>query len=172
VYKAEDQETHTIVAVKKIKLGQRSEAKDGVNRTALREIKLLQEVRHPNIIGLLDVFGHKSNISLVFDFMETDLEVVIKDTSIVLSPANVKSYLIMTLQGLEHLHINWILHRDLKPNNLLIDNRGVLKIGDFGLARSYGSPTKVYTHQVVTRWERDNAVKLASVLRYFHESFQ
>ncbi|XP_074633616.1 cyclin-dependent kinase 7-like isoform X1 [Acropora palmata] len=154
VYKAEDQETHTIVAVKKIKLGQRSEAKDGVNRTALREIKLLQEVRHPNIIGLLDVFGHKSNISLVFDFMETDLEVVIKDTSIVLSPANVKSYLIMTLQGLEHLHINWILHRDLKPNNLLIDNRGVLKIGDFGLARSYGSPTKVYTHQVVTRWYR------------------
>lgn len=52
VYKAEDQETHAIVAVKKIKLGQRSEAKDGINRTALREIKLLQELRHPNIIGV------------------------------------------------------------------------------------------------------------------------
>ncbi|CAH3138825.1 unnamed protein product, partial [Pocillopora meandrina] len=154
VYKAEDQETHAIVAVKKIKLGQRSEAKDGINRTALREIKLLQELRHPNIIGLLDVFGHKSNISLVFDFMETDLEVIIKDTSIVLSPANVKSYMIMTLQGLEYLHMNWILHRDMKPNNLLIDDKGVLKIGDFGLARSFGSPTKVYTHQVVTRWYR------------------
>ncbi|KAJ7380236.1 Cyclin-Dependent Kinase 7 [Desmophyllum pertusum] len=154
VYKAEDQETHTIVAVKKIKLGQRSEAKDGINRTALREIKLLQELRHPNIIGLIDVFGHKSNISLVFDFMETDLEVVIKDTSLVLSPANIKSFTIMTLQGLEYLHMNWILHRDLKPNNLLIDEKGVLKIGDFGLARSFGSPTKIYTHQVVTRWYR------------------
>ncbi|XP_020904836.1 cyclin-dependent kinase 7 [Exaiptasia diaphana] len=154
VFKAEDQVTGQIVAVKKIKLGNRTEAKDGINRTALREIKLLQELHHTNIIGLLDVFGHKSNISLVFDFMETDLEVLIKDTSIVLSPANVKSFTIMTMQGLEFLHSHWILHRDMKPNNLLIDERGILKIGDFGLARSYGSPTKVYTHQVVTRWYR------------------
>lgn len=58
-----------------IKLGSREEARDGINRTALREIKLLQEVHHPNLIGLLDVFGYKSNVSLVFDFMDTDLEV-------------------------------------------------------------------------------------------------
>uniref|UniRef100_A0A8C9F9M3 Protein kinase domain-containing protein n=1 Tax=Pavo cristatus TaxID=9049 RepID=A0A8C9F9M3_PAVCR len=75
VYKAKDKNTGQIVAIKKIKLGHRSEAKDGINRTALREIKLLQELSHPNVIGLLDAFGHKSNISLVFDFMETDLEV-------------------------------------------------------------------------------------------------
>lgn len=63
------------ILVLQIKLGSREEARDGINRTALREIKLLQEVHHPNLIGLLDVFGYKSNVSLVFDFMDTDLEV-------------------------------------------------------------------------------------------------
>ena len=78
VYKARDVSTDNVVAVKKIKLGSRSEAKDGINRTALREIKLLQEIQHENIINLIDVFGHKSNVSLVMDFMDTDLEVIIK----------------------------------------------------------------------------------------------
>lgn len=155
VFKAEDvHDNNKIVAVKKIKLGCRSEAKDGINRTALREIKLLQELSHENICGLLNVFGHKGNISIVFPFMTTDLEVVIKETSIILSAADIKSFTLMTLKGLEYLHHNWILHRDLKPNNLLLDSKGVLKIGDFGLARSFGSPDKVYTHHVVTRWYR------------------
>ncbi|XP_036264739.1 cyclin-dependent kinase 7 isoform X6 [Pipistrellus kuhlii] len=154
VYKARDKNTNQIVAIKKIKLGHRSEAKDGINRTALREIKLLQELSHPNIIGLLDAFGHKSNISLVFDFMETDLEVIIKDSSLVLTPSHIKAYMLMTLQGLEYLHQHWILHRDLKPNNLLLDENGVLKLADFGLAKSFGSPNRAYTHQVVTRWYR------------------
>lgn len=128
VYKARDTKIDRIVAVKKIKIGSREEARDGINRTALREIKLLHELQHENVIGLLDVFGHKSNVSLVFDFMDTDLEIIIKDNKIVLTPANIKAYMIMTLKGLEYLHLNWILHRDLKPNNLLISHKGVLKV--------------------------------------------
>lgn len=95
----------------KIKLGSREEARDGINRTALREIKLLQELKHDHIIGLLDVFGHRSNVSLVFDFMDTDLEQIIKDTTIILTPAHIKAYILMTLQGLEYLHLLFILHR-------------------------------------------------------------
>ncbi|XP_054719647.1 cyclin-dependent kinase 7-like [Uloborus diversus] len=154
VYKARDVTNDMIVAVKKIKVGSRTEAKDGINRTAIREIKFLRDLKHPNVIGLLDVFGSKSNVSLVFDFMDTDLEIIIKDSQIVLTPSHIKAYIIMTLQGLEYLHANWILHRDLKPNNLLINSEGILKIGDFGLAKNYGSPNKVYSHQVVTRWYR------------------
>lgn len=101
-----------------------------------------------------DVFGYKSNVSLVFDFMDTDLEVIIKDSNIVLTAANIKAYMIQTLQGLDYLHFNWILHRDLKPNNLLVNSEGVLKIGDFGLAKFFGSPNRINTHQVVTRWYR------------------
>ena len=77
----------------------------------MREIKLLQELKHDHIIGLLDVFGHRSNVSLVFDFMDTDLEQIIKDTSVVLTPGTIKAYILMTLQGLEYLHLLWILHR-------------------------------------------------------------
>uniref|UniRef100_A0A2P2I2K8 Cyclin-dependent kinase 7 n=1 Tax=Hirondellea gigas TaxID=1518452 RepID=A0A2P2I2K8_9CRUS len=155
VYKALDTETQNIVAVKKIKLGSREEARDGINRTALREVKLMQEVQHLNLLSLLDVFGYKSDVSLVFDFMDTDLEVIIKDTeNIVLTPANIKSYLIQTLRGLEFLHHHWILHRDIKPNNLLVNCQGVLKVADFGLARFFGSPNRPYSHQVVTRWYR------------------
>ncbi|ELT96418.1 hypothetical protein CAPTEDRAFT_176177 [Capitella teleta] len=155
VYKARDKcDNDRIVAVKKIKLGTRAEAADGINRTALREIKLLQELQHKHIIGLLDVFGQKSNVSLVFDFMDTDLEIIIKASGLILTPSHIKAYMLQTCLGLEYLHAHWILHRDMKPNNLLIDRNGVLKIGDFGLAKFFGSPNRVYTHQVVTRWYR------------------
>ncbi|VDK57242.1 unnamed protein product [Anisakis simplex] len=157
VYKAKDTETGDFVAIKKIKLGSRHEVMDGVNRTALREIKLLQELHHDNIIGLLDVIGHKTNIQLVFDFMETDLEHIVKDNLIILMPEHIKNMVLQMLLGLEYLHLQWVLHRffqDLKPNNLLINNRGRIKIADFGLARFFGSPNRNYTHQVVTRWYR------------------
>ncbi|VAH18842.1 unnamed protein product [Triticum turgidum subsp. durum] len=86
--------------------------------------------------------------------METDLEAVIRDRNIVLSPADIKSYIQMMLKGLAFCHKKWVLHRDMKPNNLLIGAEGQLKLGDFGLARIFGSPERNFTHQVFARWYR------------------
>lgn len=154
VYKARDKETNVEVAIKKIKIGNYQEAQDGINRTALREIKLLLELHHENVISLLDVYGKDSSISLVFSLMETDLEQILYEHKIFLNFGHIKSYILMTLKGVEFLHQNYILHRDLKPNNLLLDGHNVLKIADFGLARTFGSPSRIYSHQVVTRWYR------------------
>ncbi|XP_047313807.1 cyclin-dependent kinase D-3-like isoform X1 [Impatiens glandulifera] len=151
VYKAIDTKTGQTVAIKKIRLGKQ---KEGVNFTALREIKLLKEMKDPNIIELSDAFPYKENLHLVFEFMQTDLEAVIRDRNIVLSPADTKSYIQMTLKGLAFCHKNWVLHRDMKPNNLLIGPGGQLKLADFGLARLYGSPDRRFTHQVFARWYR------------------
>ncbi|KAL1327896.1 hypothetical protein AAHE18_13G336400 [Arachis hypogaea] len=151
VYKAIDTHTGQTVAIKKIRLGKQ---KEGVNFTALREIKLLKELKDPNIIELIDAFPHKGNLHLVFEFMETDLEAVIRDRNIFLSPADTKSYLQMTLKGLAFCHKKWVLHRDMKPNNLLIGSHGQLKLADFGLARIFGSPDRRFTHQVFARWYR------------------
>lgn len=151
VYKAIDTKTGQTVAIKKIRLGKQ---KEGVNFTALREIKLLKELKDPNIIELIDAFPHKGNLHLVFEFMETDLEAVIRDRNIFLSPADIKSYIQMTLKGLAFCHKKWVLHRDMKPNNLLIGPNGQLKLADFGLARIFGSPDRKFTHQVFARWYR------------------
>lgn len=151
VYKAIDTQTGQTVAIKKIRIGKQ---KEGVNFTALREIKLLKELKDPNIIELIDCFPHKGNLHLVFEFMETDLEAVIRDRNIFLAPGDIKSYLQMTLKGLAHCHKKWILHRDMKPNNLLIGPNGQLKLADFGLARIFGSPDRRFTHQVFARWYR------------------
>ncbi|KAL5202371.1 hypothetical protein ABZP36_013323 [Zizania latifolia] len=151
VFKAIDTKTGNTVAIKKIRLGK---YKEGVNFTALREIKLLKELKDPNIIELIDTFPYKGNLHLVFEFMETDLEAVIRDRNIVLSSADTKSYIQMTLKGLAFCHKKWVLHRDMKPNNLLIGADGQLKLGDFGLARIFGSPERNFTHQVFARWYR------------------
>ncbi|CAI5519787.1 unnamed protein product [Closterium sp. Naga37s-1] len=151
VFKAYDTHTGKTVAIKKIHLG---DCKEGVNVTALREIKLLQELHHPHIIDLIDIYPHKRNLNLVLEFMETDLENIIKDRSLHLSPADIKAFMRMTLEGLAYCHGKWVLHRDMKPNNLLIGPTGELKIADFGFARLFGSPDRKLTHQVFALWYR------------------
>ena len=108
VYKAFDTMENKTIVVRKIHLG---DAKEGVHVTALREIKLLKELKDPNIIQLIDAYPPKRNLHIVFEFMESDLETVIKDRNIHLSPADIKSYMQMTLKGLAVCHRKWVLHR-------------------------------------------------------------
>ncbi|GBF90178.1 cyclin-dependent kinase [Raphidocelis subcapitata] len=145
VYKATHKETGQVVAIKKI---------NGIDMTALREIKLLKELRSPHIVSLLDVFPHKRKLTMVFEFMDSDLEALIKAKGIVLSPANIKAYMQLLLRALAHCHACWVVHRDIKPNNMLVDGNGGFKLADFGLARIYGSPDGRLTNQVFARWYR------------------
>ncbi|KAG0169726.1 TFIIH complex serine/threonine-protein kinase subunit kin28 [Apophysomyces sp. BC1034] len=151
VYRGTQISTGRVVAIKKIKMGQ---FKDGLDLTAIREVKFLQELKHPNVIELVDVFSHKTNLNLVLEYLDSDLEQVIKDKSILFMPADTKSWMLMMLRGLDHCHRRYILHRDMKPNNLLLTRDGVLKIADFGLARDWGDPDRQMTPEVVTRWYR------------------
>ena len=159
VTKAEDTLTRKHVAIKKIRMGK---FREGINFTAIREIKLLQELRHPHVIELVDCFPHKRNLNLVFECCESDLEAVIKDKFLPLGTPEIKSYMQMTLKAVAYCHASWVLHRDLKPNNLLIAPNGALKLADFGLARVFGSPNRKFTHQVFARWYRAPELLLGS----------
>ncbi|TEB36700.1 Pkinase-domain-containing protein [Coprinellus micaceus] len=151
VYQGREAGTNRKIAIKKIKVGQ---FKDGLDMSAIREVKFLRELKHKNVIELLDVFSAKTNLNLVLEFLDSDLEMIIKDRSLVFLPSDIKSWVAMTFRGLEFCHRNWILHRDLKPNNLLIASDGHLKLADFGLAREYADPGYKMTHEVITRWYR------------------
>ncbi|GME68706.1 unnamed protein product [[Candida] boidinii] len=151
VYLGKQLETGRDIAIKEIKTGG---FKDGLDMSAIREVKYLQEMSHENIIELVDVFSTKDNLNLVLEFLPSDLEVILNNKKITILPSDIKSWMLMTLRGLHHCHRNSILHRDLKPNNLLISPNGYLKIADFGLARSLGTPNENLTSNVVTRWYR------------------
>lgn len=103
---------------------------------------------------MVDVFACKKNLNLVLEFYETDLEMVIKDRMLPFSPADIKCWMLMLLRALEYCHQRFVIHRDLKPNNLLLAPTGLIKMADFGLARSFGFPLDPMTSQVVTRWYR------------------
>lgn len=151
VYVGNQISTKRQIAIKEIKTGI---FKDGLDMSALREVKYLQELKHPNVIELVDVFLTTNNLNLVLEFLPCDLEVLIKDRSVVFKTSDIKSWILMTLRGLHHCHRNYILHRDLKPNNLLLAPDGQLKIADFGLARSLGNANEDLSSNVVTRWYR------------------
>lgn len=151
VYKARDRVTDELVALKKTRLESEDE---GVPSTAIREISLLRELTHENIVDLKDVIHSDQKLYLVFEFLDQDLKKYMDNVGKKLKPMLVKSYMQQLLQGIDFCHKRRILHRDLKPQNLLIDRAGKLKLADFGLARAFGVPIRTYTHEVVTLWYR------------------
>jgi len=161
VYKAKDQQTNKFVALKKIRL----EVEDqGVPSTAIREISLLKELRHPNIVNLEDVIHRDQKLYLVFEFLDNDLRRYMDRVGGKMNKLLVKSYLFQLLQGMCYCHSHRVLHRDLKPQNLLIDQKGGLKIADFGLARAFCVPIRAFTHEVVTLWYRAPEILLGGKL--------
>lgn len=160
VYKAKNKKTGELLALKKIRL----EAEDeGIPSTAIREISLLKQLQHPNIVKLYDVVHTEKKLTLVFEYLDQDLKKYLDacaDNG--LDAHTIKSFLYQLLQGIAYCHQHRVLHRDLKPQNLLINVEGELKLADFGLARAFGIPVRSYTHEVVTLWYRAPDVLMGS----------
>ena len=151
VYKCRIKETNDFVALKKIRLENEDE---GIPSTSIREISILKQLRHPNIVYLIDLIHGEKKLYLVFEYMDHDLKKFLDINNGPLTPELVKSYLFQILIAINFCHSKRILHRDLKPQNLLIDKDGIIKVADFGLARSFGVPIKTLTHEILTLWYR------------------
>ena len=120
VFLARNVQTGTKVAIKKIKTAAAG-TRDGIDITAMREFKFLKELRHPNVIALLDVFSSGAAapaINLVLEYLNTDLELVIKDRALLFSASDIKSWMLMLCRGIEYCHRNYCLHRVRFPADL------------------------------------------------------
>lgn len=111
---------------------------------------------------LHDIVHTDKSLTLVFEYLDKDLKQYMDDCGNIMSMHNVKIFLFQILRGLSYCHKRKVLHRDLKPQNLLINERGELKLADFGLARAKSVPTKTYSNEVVTLWYRPPDVLLGS----------
>ena len=156
VYRAKDKKTGEIVALKKVKILDRRDAEEyGFPLTSLREINILASFHHPSIVKVKEVVvDDHDNVYMVMEYMEHDFNGLMESMKRPFSTSDVKCLMLQLLEGVKYLHDNWVLHRDLKTSNLLLNNQGELKICDFGMARLYGSPLKPYTTKVVTQWYR------------------
>lgn len=127
VYKGKNKKTGQIVAMKKIRLESEDE---GVPSTAIREISLLKELQHPNIVLLEDVLMEETRLYLIFEYLSMDLKKYLDSLGQgnYMAPALVKSYLHQITEAILFCHQRRVLHRDLKPQNLLIDNKGTIKV--------------------------------------------
>ncbi|KAG6845997.1 hypothetical protein H0H87_011045 [Tephrocybe sp. NHM501043] len=163
VFRARDKQTGDIVALKKLKL---DEEKNGFPITALREVFSLMMCRHENVVGIREVVvgDTLTQVFVVMDFIEHDLKSLLTIMPSPFLQSETKTLMLQLLSAVGHCHSNWVLHRDLKTSNLLMNNRGTIKVADFGLARRYGDPVGVggMTQLVVTLWYRAPEILLGA----------
>ncbi|KAL0025097.1 hypothetical protein WJX79_009040 [Trebouxia sp. C0005] len=143
--------TGTFVAIKQFK---ESQDEDRVQRTAARELEVLQTLHHPNLVSFLESFRAYGRLHLVFEFMDRTLLQDMEMSIDGLPAEDVQSHMLQLVHAVAFLHKNKVMHRDLKPENMLLSQEGVLKLCDFGFARHLGGPGTQYSDYVATRWYR------------------
>ncbi|CAG7849430.1 CTD kinase subunit alpha Short=CTDK-I subunit alpha; AltName: Full=CTD kinase subunit 1; AltName: Full=Latrunculin sensitive kinase 1 [Serendipita indica DSM 11827] len=162
VYKARNQLSGVHVALKRIRM---EGEKDGFPVTAMREIKLLQSLKHDNVVKLHEMMVSKGLVYMVLEYAHHDLVGVLQQTQFILEPSHLKALSMQMLSGLSYLHLKGIIHRDLKASNILINSEGQLKLADFGLARFYHKRRRAdYTNRVITLWYRPPELLLGATV--------
>lgn len=151
VFKCRNRDTGQIVAIKKFV---ESEDDPLIKKIALREIRMLKQLKHNNLVNLIEVFRRKRKLHLVFEYCDhTVLNELDRNTRGV-PEQQVKKIIWQVLQAVNFCHQHNCIHRDVKPENILITKHGVIKLCDFGFARILTGPGDDYTDYVATRWYR------------------
>uniref|UniRef100_A0A7E4UW94 Cell division protein kinase 5 n=1 Tax=Panagrellus redivivus TaxID=6233 RepID=A0A7E4UW94_PANRE len=165
VFRGIIRESRDSIALKLVSLEDEDE---GVPSSALREISLLKQLSHPNVVSLHDVVHSAGSLFLVFEYCDLDLRKYFDTLNGEINESVVKCLMQQLLAGLAYCHANNVMHRDLKPQNLLLNTHGhpnpQLKLADFGLARAFGIPVRCYSAEVVTLWYRPPDVLLGAKL--------
>uniref|UniRef100_A0A8C3XWP5 Cyclin-dependent kinase-like 2 n=1 Tax=Chelydra serpentina TaxID=8475 RepID=A0A8C3XWP5_CHESE len=151
VMKCRNKDNGRIVAIKKFL---ESEDDKMVKKIAMREIKLLKQLRHENLVNLLEVCKKKKRWYLVFEFVDHTLLDDLELFPHGLDYNRVRKYLFQIIKGIGFCHSHNIIHRDIKPENILVSQSGIVKLCDFGFARTLAAPGEAYTDYVATRWYR------------------
>ncbi|XP_032400788.1 cyclin-dependent kinase-like 1 isoform X1 [Xiphophorus hellerii] len=151
VFKCRHRETGQIVAIKKFV---ESEEDPVIKKIAQRETRMLKQLKHVNLVNLLEVFRRKRRLHLVFEFCEQTVLNELDKHPQGVPEAQLKSIVWQTLQAVNFCHKHNCIHRDVKPENILLTKSGVIKLCDFGFARILTGPEDDYTDYVATRWYR------------------
>ncbi|KAJ3002915.1 Cyclin-dependent kinase-like 3, partial [Thoreauomyces humboldtii] len=155
VMKCRHKETGQTVAIKKFK---ESEDDLQIRKTALREVRMLKQLKHDNIVNLIEVFRRKGKLYLVFEHLDhtilEDLDKRPHGLSDDRENGTVRKCMWQLLKAMDYLHSHNVIHRDIKPENILVSVNGVVKLCDFGFARTLAGPGAKYTDYVATRWYR------------------
>ncbi|XP_065845223.1 cyclin-dependent kinase-like 1 [Oscarella lobularis] len=151
VYKSRNRETGQTIAIKKFV---ESEDDPIIKKIAMREIRILKNLKHPNLVNLLEVFRRKQKLHLVFEYYDHTVLNEIEAHPTGLVPVMVKKIIWQVLQALQYCHSHNCIHRDVKPENILVTTVGIVKLCDFGFARIITGSGSEYTDYVATRWYR------------------